>query len=345
MSEEMILKFNDPTPLRYGENSHQSAVFYKDPTCTEASLATAKQLHGKELSYNNIVDADAALEIVREFADVPAIVIIKHMNPCGMATGVTLREAFDAAWAGDPVSAFGSVIASSKRVDLETALQLKGRFVEILLAPSFDDDALEFLKNKSKDIRLLEVGKIEKPKACKVYKHVIGGMLVQDRDVDLFEKFECVTQAKFPDNKLELAKFTWIATKYTKSNAIVMGYEYKPGFFQVIGLGPGQPNRIDSNVRLCQPRLRDNVKLMVENHQLELKDGQTVEQKIREVFGEVVMGSDAFFPFPDNVEAAHEAGVRYIVQPGGSKKDDLSIESADKYGIAMVFTGMRHFRH
>lgn len=345
MSEEIVLKFNDPTPLRYGENSHQSAVFYKDPTCTEASLATAKQLHGKELSYNNIVDADAALEIAREFADVPAIVIIKHMNPCGMATGETLAEAFAAAWAGDPVSAFGSVIASSQRVDLKTAQLLKGRFVEILLAPSFDDDALEFLKNKSKDIRLLEVGKIEKPKACKVYKQVIGGMLVQDRDVDLFEKFECVTKEKFPDNKLALAKFTWIITKYTKSNAIVMGYEYKPGFFQVIGLGPGQPNRIDSNVRLCQPRLRDNVKMMVENGELSLKEGQTLEDKIREVFGEVVMGSDAFFPFPDNVEAAHEAGVRYIVQPGGSKKDDLSIEAADKFGIAMVFTGMRHFRH
>lgn len=348
MSEELILKFNDPTPLRYGENSHQSAVFYKDPGVSEASLATAKQLHGKELSYNNIVDADAALEIIREFSDVPAIVIIKHMNPCGMATGETLDEAFAAAWAGDPVSAFGSVIASSKRVDLKTAQLLKGRFVEILLAPSFDDDALEFLKNKSKDIRLLEVGKIEKPKACKVYKHIIGGMLVQDRDVDLFEKFETVTQAKFPENKLALAKFTWIITKYTKSNAIVMGYEYKPGCFQVIGLGPGQPNRIDSNLRLCQPRVRDNVKMMVEdpsNDYMKLENGETLDEKIRKVFGEVVMGSDAFFPFPDNVEAAHDAGVRYIVQPGGSKKDDLSIEAADKFGIAMVFTGMRHFRH
>ncbi len=348
MSEELILKFNDPTPLRYGENSHQAAVFYKEPGFDEASLATAKQLHGKELSYNNIVDADAALEIIREFSDVPAIVIIKHMNPCGMATGETLDEAFEAAWAGDPVSAFGSVIASSKRVDLKTAQLLKGRFVEILLAPSFDDDALEFLKNKSKDIRLLEVGKIEKPKACKVYKHIIGGMLVQDRDVDLFENFETVTQAKFPDNKLALAKFTWIITKYTKSNAIVMGYEYKPGQFQVIGLGPGQPNRIDSNKRLCQPRVRDNVKMMVEdptNEYMKLAEGETLEDKIRQVFGEVVMGSDAFFPFPDNVEAAHEAGVRYIVQPGGSKKDDLSIEAADKFGIAMVFTGMRHFRH
>ena len=162
MSEELNLKFVDPVPMRYGENSHQSAVFYRDPTCTEANLASAKQLWGKELSYNNIVDADAALEMAREFSDGNAVVIVKHMNPCGLATGETLREALEAAWAGDPVSAFGSVIAMTRKVDLKTAEFLKGKFVEILLAPAFDDDALEFLKNKSKDIRLLEVGEIKK---------------------------------------------------------------------------------------------------------------------------------------------------------------------------------------
>lgn len=254
MSEELNLKFVDPVPMRYGENSHQSAVFYRDPTCTEASLATAKQHWGKELSYNNIVDADAALEMAREFAGSNAVVIVKHMNPCGLATGENLREAMEAAWAGDPVSAFGSVIAVTSKVDLNTAEFLKGKFVEILLAPAFDDDALEFLKNKSKDIRLLEVGEIKKATTCKVYKHVIGGMLVQDRDVDVYEKFETVTKAQFPKNKEDLARFTWIVTKHTKSNAIVMGYEYKPGYFQIMGLGPGQPNRIDSNLRLCQPR-------------------------------------------------------------------------------------------
>lgn len=337
--EELTLKFTDPKPLRYGENSHQSAVFYKEPDCDEASLATAKQLHGKELSYNNIVDADAALEMAREFHDKNAVVIVKHMNPCGLATGETLDEAFEAAWAGDPVSAFGSVIAVTRKVDLKTAQLLKGRFVEILLAPGFDDDALEFLCKKSKDIRVLEVGEIEAPKPRKVYKHVIGGLLVQDRDVGTFEKFECVTKAQFPANKMELARFTWLVTKHTKSNAIVMGYEYKPGYFQVIGLGPGQPNRIDSNLRLCQPRVRDNVA------RLPLPEGVTVEELERQVFSEVVMGSDAFFPFPDNVEAAAAAGVRYIVQPGGSVRDNLSIEECDKNGIAMVFTGMRHFRH
>lgn len=339
MENELILKFDHPTPLRYGENSHQSAVFYRDPNCNEASLAQAKQLHGKELSYNNIVDADAALEMVREFHDSFCVVIVKHLNPCGLATGETLDQAFEAAWAGDPVSAFGSVIAVSQKVDLKTAERLKGRFVEILLAPAFDDDALEFLRKKSKDIRLLEVGKIEAPKPGKVYKHVIGGMLVQDRDVGTWEKFECVTKAKFPKEKEHLARFTWLVTKHTKSNAIVMGYEYAPGFFQVIGLGPGQPNRIDSNLRLCQPRVRDNVANMP------LKEGETREELEEKIFSEVVMGSDAFFPFADNIEASAAAGVRYIVQPGGSVRDPEVIEACDKQGIAMVFTNMRHFRH
>ncbi|MDD7299446.1 MAG: IMP cyclohydrolase, partial [Fibrobacter intestinalis] len=175
-------------------------------------------------------------------------------------------------------------------------------------------------------------------------------MLVQDRDVDTYEKFECVTKAQFPKNKEELARFTWLVTKHTKSNAIVMGYEYKPGYFQVLGLGPGQPNRIDSNLRLCQPRVRDNVARMDAAKPFFDAEGKLVDEAglkalERKVFGEVVMGSDAFFPFPDNVEAAHDAGVRYIVQPGGSKKDDLSIAAADDFGMAMVFTGMRHFRH
>jgi phosphoribosylaminoimidazolecarboxamide formyltransferase/IMP cyclohydrolase len=339
MPNNLSLLFTDGETLRYGENSHQTAVFYKDPTCTEASLATAKQLHGKELSYNNIVDADAALEMIREFHDTNAVAIIKHMNPCGLATGETLAEAFSAAWEGDPVSAFGSVIAVSRKVDLATAELLKGRFVEILLAPAFDADALEFLKKKSKDIRLLHVGKIAAAKPCKVYKHVIGGMLVQDRDVGTFEKWDCVTKAKFPTNKNALAVFTWLITKHTKSNAIVMCHEYKPGFFCILGLGPGQPNRIDSNLRLCQPRVSDNVGRM------ELPSGKTAAEFEREIFGELVMGSDAFFPFHDNIEASHQAGIRYIVQPGGSVRDAEVIAKADELGVAMIFTGMRHFRH
>jgi phosphoribosylaminoimidazolecarboxamide formyltransferase/IMP cyclohydrolase len=326
----LTLSFENGTPLRYGENSHQQAIFYKDPNCDEASLATAEQLHGKELSYNNIVDADAALEMAREFSDANAVAIIKHLNPCGLATGETLAEAFNAAWEGDPVSAFGSVIATSRKVDLKTAELLKGRFVEILLAPDFDADALEFLQNKSKDIRLLKVGEIKPPKPCKVYKHVIGGMLVQDRDVECWEKFECVTKAQFPNEKQALAKFSWLVCKHTKSNAIVMCYEYKAGCFMILGLGPGQPNRIDSNLRLCQPRVADNIKRM------NLSD---------DVWSKLVLASDAFFPFADNIDASNATGIKYIIQPGGSKKDNEVIEACDKFGIAMAFTGTRHFRH
>jgi len=327
---DLTLNFKDGTPLRYGENSHQQATFYKDPNCDEASLATAEQLHGKELSYNNIVDADAALEMIREFSDSNSVAIIKHLNPCGLATGETLAEALKAAWEGDPVSAYGSVIAASRKIDLKTAEFLKGRFVEILLAPDFDADALEFLRNKSKDIRLLKVGEIKPAKICKVYKHVIGGMLVQDRDVEVWEKFECVTKAKFPKEKEALAKFSWLVCKHTKSNAIVMCYEYKAGYFMILGLGPGQPNRIDSNLRLCQPRVADNIKRM---------------NLSESVWGKLVLSSDAYFPFADNVDVSNSAGIKYIVQPGGSKRDGEVIEACDKFGIAMAFVGTRHFRH
>jgi phosphoribosylaminoimidazolecarboxamide formyltransferase/IMP cyclohydrolase len=328
--ENLALKFKNGTPLRYGENSHQKAMFYKDPDCMEASLATAEQLHGKELSYNNIVDADAALEMIKEFSESNSIAIVKHLNPCGLATGATLAEAFKMAWEGDPVSAFGSVIAASRKVDLATAQLLKGRFVEILLAPDFDADALDFLKNKSKDIRLLKVGKIMPPIPCKIYKHVIGGMLVQDRDIETWEKFECPTKAQFPQEKQALAKFSWLVCKHTKSNAIVMCHEYEAGYFMILGLGPGQPNRIDSNLRLCQPRAADNIKRM------KLSESS---------WGELVLASDAFFPFADNIDASNAVGIKYIVQPGGSVRDSEVIEACDKFGIAMAFTGTRHFRH
>ncbi len=335
------LHFDSGKKLRYGENSHQSAEFYYESKKSdqEESLATAKQLHGKELSYNNLVDADAALEAVKELWDKPAVAIIKHTNPCGYATGNSLNKAFELAWEGDPVSAFGSVIAVTRKVDLATAQLLKGRFVEILLAPGFDPDALEFLQKKSKDIRLLEIGENHKAQDRKVYKHIIGGMLVQDRDNLLHEKWEPATKAPFPEEKYDLAKFTWKACKHTKSNAIVMGYEYEPGQYMLMGMGPGQPNRIDSNLRLCQPRVRDNARRMAEAL------GKNPEEFTREVFANLVLASDAFFPFDDNVEAANEAGIKYIVQPGGSKGDPGVIETCDKYGIAMVFTGTRHFRH
>jgi len=334
LSENRLdLRFGEGETLRYGENNHQSAQFFRESAAVqggESSLGNFRQLHGKELSYNNIVDADAALEAARELAGFPAAVVIKHLNPCGYSTGATLKDALVAAWAGDPVSAFGSVIALTRPVDLATAEVLKGRFVEIVLAPSFEPDALEFLKTKSKDIRLLEIGSFQAAAARKVYKHVIGGMLVQDRDTVVWEKFESVTKAAFPDSKKALAEFTWKACKHLKSNAIAIGAEYAPGQFTLVGAGMGQPNRIDSNQKLAQPRVKDWLSRF---------------EGVKPAIGEMVLCSDAFFPFPDNVEAAHEFGIQFIVQPGGSVKDELSVAKCDELGIAMAMVGTRHFRH
>lgn len=336
------LHFDQGVRLRYGENPHQGATFYKDLSSLsgESSLGNATQHHGKELSYNNLVDADAALEIAKDLWDAPAAIIIKHMNPCGLATGKTLAKALHYAWEGDPVSAFGSIIAFTRKVDLETAQYLKGRFVEVMIAPGYDPEALDYLKSKSKDLRILEISeKNIQPTPQKVYKHIIGGMLVQDRDVVLHETWECVTKAKPAPQTEGLAKFTWITCKHVKSNAITLGYEYEPGQYMLVGMGPGQPNRIDSNQKLAQPRLRDNAKRLAESL------GKEIHSFTQEVFAHCVLASDAFFPFDDNVVAAHEAGIKLIVQPGGSKGDTAVIETCDRYGISMIFTGTRHFRH
>jgi phosphoribosylaminoimidazolecarboxamide formyltransferase/IMP cyclohydrolase len=336
------LGFQPGSTLRYGENDHQKASFYPEFPGKESNLGSAKQLHGKELSYNNLVDADAALESVRDLQGDIAVSIIKHMNPCGYATGKTLAEAFEAAWQGDPVSAFGSVIAVTRKVDLATAELLKGRFVELLIAPGFDADALEYLQKKSKDLRLLDLGEMIPPQPRKVYKHILGGMLEQDRDVDLSRKWETATAAKMPDSLKPLAEFTWKACKHVKSNAIVLGYEYAPGQYTLVGMGPGQPNRIDSNLLLCQPRARENLARMAKEKGLE---GAAAESFTSEAIGRCVMASDAFFPFDDNVKAAHQGGIRHIVQPGGSLRDGEVVATADALGISMVFTGTRHFRH
>jgi len=341
-SPSLRLSFVEGRALRYGENDHQKAMFFleKDArTTNEPNIGSARQLHGKELSYNNLVDADAALESARELQAEPAVSIIKHMNPCGYATGATLAEAFEAAWEGDPVSAFGSVIAVTRPVDLATAEKLKGRFVELLIAPGFAPDALDFLQKKSKDIRLLDIGRLEPAHDRKVYKHILGGMLVQDRDVELNRKWEQPTKSRLPESMKALALFTWKACKHVKSNAIVMGHEYAPGRYTLVGMGPGQPNRIDSNVKLCQPRARENLKRETE------RLGREPEAYVRQALAKCVMASDAFFPFDDNVVAAHEGGIRHIVQPGGSLRDADVIATADRLGLSLTFTGTRHFRH
>ncbi|MFH0921689.1 MAG: bifunctional phosphoribosylaminoimidazolecarboxamide formyltransferase/IMP cyclohydrolase [Fibrobacterota bacterium] len=335
------LAYEDGETLRYGENAHQSAVFYKSHD-TETSIAIAKKLHGKELSFNNIVDADAALECAREFAGQKAVVVVKHTNPCGIAVGDTLDEAFEMAWKGDPVSAFGSVIACTDTVDGRTARRLAGRFVEILVAPDFTPEALEFLKDKSHDIRILKTGPLDaqmRPK--KVYRPVIGGILEQDRDAIVFEKLDTVTKAAFPKNKLELAKFAYAACKHIKSNTIALAHEYKPGLFMLLGMGAGQPNRVDSLRKLCATKAEENL-LLFHKEQAATEPFADYKQRI---FGECVMASDAFFPFDDTVREAAKFGIKYIIQPGGSKRDADVIKACDELGIAMCLTHTRHFKH
>jgi phosphoribosylaminoimidazolecarboxamide formyltransferase/IMP cyclohydrolase len=341
-NEEILrMAYQDGIGLRYGENPHQSAVFYKKRGFTEPSMTTAVQLHGKELSYNNIVDGDAALEAVKELCDAPAAAIIKHTNPCGYATGKSLDKALTAAWSGDPVSSYGSVIALSRKCDLATARFLGGKFVELLIAPDFDKDALQFLREKSSMIRLLAVGSLESiVQEQHVLKHVIGGLLKQDRDLKDFQKWETVTVTPFPQEKVTCAQFAWKACKHVKSNAITLAQEYEPGAFRLVGMGAGQPNRVDSLKKLAIPRAKEN---FISEH--EAVNKETDKAQVVGKFNELVLGSDAYFPFPDNVEEANAAGIRYIVQPGGSKRDSEVIEACNRYGISMIFTGTRHFRH
>jgi phosphoribosylaminoimidazolecarboxamide formyltransferase/IMP cyclohydrolase len=337
LHEEVLrLNYRGGVELRYGENPHQSAYFYKSRECSEPCIATASQLHGKDLSYNNIVDCDAALEAVKELWEVPAAAVIKHTNPCGYATGTTLAEALEAAWSGDTVSAYGSVIAVSKVMDLPAAQVLTGRFVEVLIAPDFAEDALKFLKEKSSQLRLLKTGELNgKTQERYTYKHVVGGMLRQDRDIMEFEKWETVTSAPFPENMGALARFAWKACKHVKSNAIMLGQEYKSGMYRIVGMGAGQPNRVDSLRKLCVTKAKENFDA----------EGKAAGKESAGDFSRLVLASDAYFPFPDNIEEAQAAGVRFIVQPGGSKRDSEVIDACNKYGIAMVFTGTRHFKH
>ncbi len=320
-------------PLRYGENPHQRASFRPDsPLPPEATLATARILHGKEMSYNNYVDGDAALEAARELYDAPAAIIIKHTNPCGAATGETLADALSAAWEGDVVSAFGSVIALTRPVDLATAQLLKGRFVEAVIAPEFEPNALEFLQAKSRDIRLLSLDRpLNAPLPRQILRRINGGTLTQDADIGAPEGWSGVTEASFPDSLRPVADFGIRVCTHLKSNAILLAWEYAPGNFSILGMGAGQPNRVDAMRKLALAKARENI------DRLEL-DRKTV-------LARSVLISDAFFPFADNIEAAAAFGIRYIVEPGGSKRDADCIAACDEKEISMVFTGCRHFLH
>ncbi|MDX1757211.1 MAG: bifunctional phosphoribosylaminoimidazolecarboxamide formyltransferase/IMP cyclohydrolase [Marinobacter sp.] len=305
--------------MRYGENPHQRAAFYAERNPQEASVATARQLQGKDLSYNNVADTDAALECVKPFAD-PACVIVKHANPCGVAIGADIRQAYDLAFATDPTSAFGGIIAFNRELDADTAKAIIDRqFVEVIIAPSVAAEAAELVAAK-KNVRLLACGDFDTERARAMdYKRVTGGLLVQDRDLGMvsMDDVKVVTERQPSEDELNDLLFAWEVAKYVKSNAIVYA---KAG--RTIGIGAGQMSRVYS-ARIA------GIKAADEN--LEVKGS--------------VMASDAFFPFRDGIDAAAEAGITAVIQPGGSMRDQEVIDAANEHGIAMVFTGMRHFRH
>ncbi len=338
----LVVTAGPAQPLRYGENPHQAARLHVDPSAPGPAIARARQLHGREMSYNNYLDGDAALETIREFCDAPAAVVIKHNNPCGCATADTLAAALEEAWAGDPVSAFGSVIAVSRPMDLAAAERLKGRFVEAIVAPAFEADALEFLRRKSRDLRLLELdAPLAPPSNAPRLRQISGGWLMQDGDAGVAQHWVVPTSTPFPDEKRALAEFGIRVVKRIRSNAIVIVREHAPGRFALLGMGAGQPNRVDALARLAVPRAVDNLRRL----HAAVGYGENEPEFVQRMMAESVLVSDAFFPFPDNIEQAAAAGIKYVVQPGGSVRDEEVVAACDRFGIAMVFTGMRHFLH
>ncbi|MCX7715442.1 MAG: bifunctional phosphoribosylaminoimidazolecarboxamide formyltransferase/IMP cyclohydrolase [Clostridia bacterium] len=313
----LTLTYEKAQDMRYGENPHQQAVFYKEIASKfEGALTFAKQLHGKELSYNNINDANGAICALKEFKE-PAVVAVKHANPCGVGIGEDIYTAYIRAYEADPVSIFGGIIAANREIDVKTAEEINKIFVEIVIAPSFEKEAVDILAQK-KNIRILELPKIGEEPDEKTFetKNVLGGLLVQQIDSKLYDEadFEYVTDRKPTQQEMIDLKFAWKVVKHTKSNAIVLSKDNA-----TTGIGPGQTNRITA---------------------LEL----AIKYAGKKAEGSV-MASDAFFPFGDCVEAAHKAGITAIIQPGGSIRDQESIDLCNKYNIAMVFTKMRHFKH
>lgn len=320
MPETLLQRYDKQSDLRYGENPHQKAAFYLEREQNEPSISTAEKLSGKAMSFNNYNDTDGALELVKEFSEKPAAAVIKHANPCGMAEANNLKDAFVNAHAGDPLSAFGSIVALNRKLDADTASEIadENKFIEVVIAPDYEKKALEILKGRSDKMRILKTGElnINREKPGYSMKKVIGGLLVQDRDlaVTAAEDLEVVTENAPTEEQIEDLLFSWKVVKHVKSNAIVMAKDK-----MVVGVGAGQMSRVDSMIIA----------------------GRKAEG--RQEGG--VVASDAFFPFPDAVEKAAELGVKAIIQPGGSIRDDQVIEACNKLGIAMVFTGKRHFRH
>lgn len=324
--ETLHLQYEKAQDLRYGENPHQSGAFYRLPVITESCIANARQLQGKELSFNNIVDANAAFELLKEFDEIAAVAI-KHTNPCGVATSATsLAEAFCKARACDPVSIFGGIVGLNREVDADTAQEIlelyKEGFIEILLAPGFSAAALDMLASSKRllNIRLMEIPTIASPTPARYEtKYVVGGMLLQERDVGTVRVADCqvVTKRQPTADEYRALDFGWRVSKHVKSNAIVLAKSD-----QVIGVGAGQMSRVDS-AKIAVSRATD----------LGLDTRGTV------------VASDAFFPFRDGLDVVARAGSTAAIQPGGSLRDKEVIAAADEHGMAMIFTGMRHFRH
>lgn len=311
-------QFQKVQEMRYGENPHQNAAFYAEANPAEACIATARQLQGKALSYNNVADTDAALECVKNFVE-PACVIVKHANPCGVAVADSIRNAYELAFATDSESAFGGIIAFNRPLDAETASAIVERqFVEVIIAPSAASDALAVVAQK-KNVRLLVCDEWDKQTPALDYKRVNGGLLVQDRDLGMVtaDDLNVVTSVQPTKEQLQDLLFAWKVAKFVKSNAIVYA---RNG--QTVGVGAGQMSRVNS-ARIAA--------IKAEHAQLEVKGS--------------VMASDAFFPFRDGIDSAGERGIAAVIQPGGSIRDEEVIAAADEHGMAMVFTGMRHFRH
>lgn len=313
LKDTVTMTYEKVQDLRYGENPHQKAAFYKEIGVTRGALTAAEQLQGKELSYNNINDTNGALEILKEYTDEPTIVAVKHANPCGVASAETISEAYRKAYEADPTSIFGGIIASNREIDADTAKQMVEIFLEVIVAPAYTDEALEVLSTKE-NLRVLKLDDILYSEPGYETQKVLGGLLIQERDTKDYEKLEVVTDRKPTDKEMEDLLFAWKAVKNTKSNAITLAKDKC-----MVANGPGQVNRI----------------WPLEN---------CIEHGGEKVKG-AVLASDAFFPFDDCATAAAKAGITAIIQPGGAGRDADSIKVCNENGIAMVFTGMRHFKH
>jgi len=313
-SDTLNLKYQKTQDLRYGENPHQKAALYREMEVDEPCVVNAEQLHGKELSWTNILDLDSALELVKEFEE-PTIAILKHISPCGVGCGSTIFDAFEKAYGCDPVSAFGGIVGSNRKIDLDTAKRMSSAYFDAIIAPDFDKAGLETLK-KRKSIRLVKTGKLSRhSKKYMDIVNIVGGLIIQEHDSNLVEeKYEVVTKVRPSSRELESLKFAWKVVKYVKSNAIVLVKGKR-----TVGIGPGQASRIGA------------VKIAIDNAKNETKNS--------------IMASDGFFPFRDSIDEAAKAGIKAIIQPGGSIRDKEVIGAANEHNIAMVFTGIRAFRH